>query len=59
MVRAGYSNPPLNVLSRILARMGARKLLEGKIGGGLDTAASRTRFEGTGFALARHLGNAY
>jgi hypothetical protein len=29
MVRAGYSNPPLNVLSRILARMGARKLLEG------------------------------
>ena len=39
MVRAGYSNPPLNILSRILARMEAPQLLEwSKLAAGLETA---------------------
>ena len=60
MVRAGYSNPLLNILSRILARMGAPQIAGmAKLPAGLETAASSNALQEHPIALARSVGNAY
>jgi len=59
MVRAGYSNPLLNILSRILPRTGPTNSWNGKIAGQTRDGRFSNALQEHPIALARSVGNAY